>query len=124
MCSLREAPARTIFPSSLQAAVLWCLAVQECSMLWDWPYSALKYWATERDARASERTSDHGLLFRGPRLKMGVCEGSPASIMPDHLGRADYHGASINQAARFMDAGGWQQQQLCHSRCRHGTNRT
>ena len=36
---------------------------------------------------------------------MGVCEGHPSSIMPDHLGRADYHGTSINQAARFMDAG-------------------
>jgi hypothetical protein len=39
------------------------------------------------------------------RLKMGVCEGVPSSIMPDHMGRADYHGACINQAARFMDAG-------------------
>ena len=39
------------------------------------------------------------------RLKMGICEGSPASIMPDHMGRADYHGTSINQAARIMDAG-------------------
>ncbi len=36
---------------------------------------------------------------------MGVCEGSPRSILPDHMGRADYFGASINQAARFMDAG-------------------
>ena len=35
---------------------------------------------------------------------MGVCEGKPRSILPDHLGRADYHGASINQAARYMDA--------------------
>ena len=36
---------------------------------------------------------------------MGVCEGRPSSVLPDHMGRADYHGASINQAARFMDAG-------------------
>ena len=36
---------------------------------------------------------------------MGICEGIPSSIMPDHLGRADYHGTCINQAARFMDAG-------------------
>jgi hypothetical protein len=35
---------------------------------------------------------------------MGVCEGAPRTIMPDHLGRADYHGSSINQAARYMDA--------------------
>ena len=36
---------------------------------------------------------------------MGLSEGLPASIMPDHMGRADYHGASVNLAARFMDAG-------------------
>ena len=36
---------------------------------------------------------------------MGLCEGFPTSIMPDHQGRADYHGTSVNQAARFMDAG-------------------
>jgi hypothetical protein len=36
---------------------------------------------------------------------MGLCEGSPRSVIPDHMGRADYHGASINQAARFMDVG-------------------
>ena len=36
---------------------------------------------------------------------MGICEGSPASIMPDHMGRADYHGTSVNLAARIMDAG-------------------
>ena len=39
------------------------------------------------------------------RLKMGVCEGFPKSIIPDHLARADYHGASVNQSARYMDAG-------------------
>ena len=47
----------------------------------------------------------HPAMFSLFRLKMGVCEGSPRSILPDHMGRADYHGASINQAARFMDAG-------------------
>lgn len=36
---------------------------------------------------------------------MGVCQGHPKAIFPDHLGRADYHGASVNQAARYMDAG-------------------
>ena len=39
------------------------------------------------------------------RLKIGVCEGFPNSIMPDENGRADYHGASVNLAARFMSAG-------------------
>jgi hypothetical protein len=36
---------------------------------------------------------------------MGVCTGTPSSIIPDHMGRADYLGPCINMAARFMDAG-------------------
>jgi hypothetical protein len=36
---------------------------------------------------------------------MGVCEGPPKTIIPEHWGRADYHGESINQSARYMDAG-------------------
>lgn len=43
---------------------------------------------------------------------MGVCEGQPRSILPDCNGRADYLGDSINQAARFMDAGGFYGQQV------------
>jgi len=35
---------------------------------------------------------------------MGICEGAPRCVMPDHAGRADFHGATVNQAARFMDA--------------------
>ena len=31
------------------------------------------------------------------RLKMGVCEGVPQLVQQDHLGRADYHGAIVNQ---------------------------
>ena len=37
---------------------------------------------------------------------MGVSEGVPGSITPNHAGRADYHGACVNLAARFCDAGG------------------
>ena len=43
-------------------------------------------------------------MFRGPRFKMGLCEGVPKTITPDHQGRADYHGAFVNQAARYADA--------------------
>ena len=39
------------------------------------------------------------------RIKMGICEGYPGSIRPDYQGRADYFGTSVNEAARFMDAG-------------------
>ena len=47
------------------------------------------------------------------RLRMGVCEGVPRAIVPDHLGRADYHGASINSAARYMDAAAHGGQIVC-----------
>ncbi len=43
----------------------------------------------------------HGVVCR---LRMGMCHGCPRAIVPDHMGRADYHGASINSAARYMDA--------------------
>jgi hypothetical protein len=44
------------------------------------------------------------LLFRGPRLRMGLAEGRPDRILPDHTGRASYYGHSVNCAARYMDA--------------------
>ena len=83
----------------VQDAVQWCLAVQECAMHAEWPPSALKQWPTELDPDTRQP------LFRGPRMKMGIAEGVPGSITPDHNGRADYLGPSVNQAARLMDAG-------------------
>ena len=38
---------------------------------------------------------------------MGLAEGVPGSILPDHMGRADYFGNVVNEAARIMDAGAW-----------------
>ncbi len=104
---------------SPEAALCWCLAVQECMLYVAWPSSALKNWETEWDA-------DETAVFVGPRcgsltrwrwecekgmslspldvddlpltsgsarlrLKMGVCEGVPSSIMPDHMGRRVLH---------------------------------
>jgi hypothetical protein len=53
------------------------------------------------------------LLPTQRRLKMGICAGHPKTILPDHMGRADYHGASVNQSARFMDAGAHGGQVVC-----------
>ncbi|KAG1652770.1 hypothetical protein FOA52_009371, partial [Chlamydomonas sp. UWO 241] len=83
---------------SPELAVLWCVAVQECVMYAEWSDAVLRHWPEVRDV------DDDALLFRGPRLKMGLCEGIPGSVMPDFSGRADYAGTSINQAARYMDA--------------------
>lgn len=87
------------FPSAA-AALQWCLLVQEASMYAPWPASLLALPEFEE----VHAPGDGALLFRGPRIKMGACEGTPRGILCDHMGRVDYHGASVNQAARFMDA--------------------
>jgi len=101
LCRLQDGDLKYMvaFPTA-QSALSWCLVTQEALMYANWPEAVLKH-----DKFREERAVDGALLFRGPRLKMGICEGSPKSVLPDHLGRADYHGASINQSARYMDAG-------------------
>jgi hypothetical protein len=83
-----------------RAALEWCLVVQEAALYLKWPESVLLH-----RGFASVHSANGDLVFRGPRLKMGLCVGPPKAIMPDALGRADYHGNSVNQAARYMDAG-------------------
>ena len=39
------------------------------------------------------------------RLKMGVCEGVPRAVLPDHMGKADYLGVCVNTAARCAGKG-------------------
>ncbi|GIL61956.1 hypothetical protein Vafri_16318 [Volvox africanus] len=98
LCRLQDGDLKYMVAfASPEAALEWALLLQEVLMYADWPESALKYWRDEYDDRGR-------LVFRGPRMKIGLCEGCPRSIIPDHVGRADYHGASINQAARYMDA--------------------
>ena len=38
---------------------------------------------------------------------MGVCEGTPQAVLHDHLGKADYHGATINQVGKTGYMGWW-----------------
>ncbi|KAI8476209.1 MAG: hypothetical protein J3K34DRAFT_271511 [Monoraphidium minutum] len=85
---------------SAAGALTWCLLAQEALMYAPWPPCLLAL----PELAEVHAPGDGALLFRGPRLKMGVCEGVPQSLEPDHVGRADYHGASVNAAARFMDA--------------------
>ncbi|GAX74576.1 hypothetical protein CEUSTIGMA_g2025.t1 [Chlamydomonas eustigma] len=97
--------------STPAAAIAWCLVMQETMLYASWPPSVLSYVKFR-----TEYSQDQRLMFRGPRLKMGVCEGQPKTIIPDHLARADYHGASINQSARYMDAGAHGGQVVCEEK--------
>jgi len=80
------------------AALMWGACVQECCMYEAWPASALERWPEEHDPHTGQ------LLFRGPRLKMGIAKGPPRMIVPAHTGRADYLGPCVNLAARIMGA--------------------
>ena len=71
----------------------------------DWPLASLAHWAEERDSADMSAMTTGRLLHRGPRLKMGICAGRPLAIRPDHLGRAEYIGASVTLASQIMEAG-------------------
>ncbi|WIA41730.1 hypothetical protein OEZ86_009073 [Tetradesmus obliquus] len=81
-------------------AARWCLLVQEALMYIDWPEHVLAHPGFGEVADPASGA----LLFRGPRLRMGLSEGQPTCVLPDHAGRANYYGASVNRAARYMDA--------------------
>uniref|UniRef100_A0A383VNF8 Guanylate cyclase domain-containing protein n=1 Tax=Tetradesmus obliquus TaxID=3088 RepID=A0A383VNF8_TETOB len=81
-------------------AVQWCLLVQEALLYEAWEPAVLRHPGFE-----PVTCPDSGRpLFAGPRLRMGLAEGPPHSVLPDHSGRANYSGPSVIRAARFMDA--------------------
>ena len=82
---------------ALQVALEWCLLLQHSLLQMPWPADVLALAPFSHERGGCGRT-----LFRGPRMKMGLCSGRPEAIQPDHLGRADYHGATVNQAARWV----------------------
>jgi hypothetical protein len=74
--------------------------LQEAMMYFNWPGHVLAHPGFEEVLNPIT-----GLpVFRGPRLRMGLAEGQPNSVLPDHTGRANYYGHAVNRAARFMDA--------------------
>ncbi|KAF6261402.1 hypothetical protein COO60DRAFT_1502047 [Scenedesmus sp. NREL 46B-D3] len=81
------------------AAAAWCLTVQEASLYLPYPLELLGFPSFGVQLDVGGR-----LVFRGPRFKMGLAEGVPTCILPDHLGRADYHAGFVNRAARYADA--------------------
>lgn len=47
-------------------------------------------------------TEEGLLIWYGPRIRMGMCEGTPTSIMPHQTsGRADYFGPLVNRLVFF-----------------------
>jgi hypothetical protein len=76
-----ELKAMAVF-STPAAAVEWCMLVQEAALHLPYPADVLQ----QQRFRA---VCDAGgnLVFRGPRIKMGMAEGSPTCIIPGEAGR-------------------------------------
>jgi len=136
MCRMQDAQQlryMLAFASPAQA-VEWCIVAQEALMYLPWPPGALSWPAYGEQvaagcgggaaAGAPGLVAGGGgggggaqgaprLLLRGPRFSMGVAAGCPRSIAPDHLGRADYHGAAVNLAARMVQSAAAGGQVVC-----------
>jgi hypothetical protein len=112
LCREQEGDLRYMlaFPDA-SSALQWCLMVQEALMYAPWPPALLDL----PDFAEQRAAGDGAMLFRGPRVKMGVCEGTPRSLVADHFGRADYFGTSTNQAARYMDVAAHGGQVACEA---------
>ncbi|KAI8463865.1 MAG: nucleotide cyclase [Monoraphidium minutum] len=104
---------------SPERALQWCLTVQEALLLAPWPAALL-----ELPEAAEARGPGGALLFRGPRLRVGLAQGLPRSIAPDHLGRADFFGECVNSAARYMDVAAHGGQVVCPEALAHAVFRT
>ncbi|KAK9800253.1 hypothetical protein WJX73_007523 [Symbiochloris irregularis] len=84
------------------AAVHFCFEVQQVMMQGGTGWSAE---VLALPGCAAELSADGRLLWCGPRVRMGMCEGTPTSVTP-HItsGRTDYWGPFVNRAARFANA--------------------
>lgn len=68
--------------TSPAAAVSWGLTLQEASLYLPYPQEVLGL-----SSFGVQLDEGGRLVFRGPRFAMGLSEGTPKVIMPDHLGR-------------------------------------
>ncbi|DBA80596.1 TPA: hypothetical protein ACH3X1_007856 [Trebouxia sp. C0004] len=80
-------------------AVQFCLQVQEEMLKVHWREDVLTL--PHCQAQVGGR---QGLIFIGPRIKMGIYEGVPTRVAPHTTtGSADYFGPLVNRAARFCN---------------------
>lgn len=68
--------------NSPAAAVAWGLTLQEASLYLPYPQAVLGL-----SSFGVQLDEGGRLVFRGPRFKMGLSQGSPKVILPDHQGR-------------------------------------
>lgn len=85
------------FCSCLRAALL--LQVQDTMMHSSWDPQILQL------PNCSVAMNDRDeCVWNGPRVRMGICEGSPASVSPHTTsGRADYFGPVVNRCGLTHD---------------------
>lgn len=68
--------------TSPAAAAEWCMTLQEAALYAPYPPEVLGLSSFGVQVDGSGR-----LVLRGPRFKMGLSEGPPRCILPDHMGR-------------------------------------
>ncbi|DBA75610.1 TPA: hypothetical protein ACH3X2_009160 [Trebouxia sp. C0005] len=97
-CQEAEGNFMLVFHSPMRA-VQFCLQVQEEMLKVHWREDVLTL--PHCQAQVGGR---HGLIFIGPRIKMGIYEGVPTRVAPHTTtGSADYFGPLVNRAARFCN---------------------
>ncbi|KAG0373514.1 cysteinyl-tRNA synthetase [Mortierella sp. AD032] len=84
--------------SSVPAAVLWCLKVQELLVAADWPQDILDSVDCKPIHCAADPTQ---LIYRGLSVRMGIHWGQPVSHRDEVTRRMDYYGSMVNKAARI-----------------------
>ncbi|KAF9972519.1 cysteinyl-tRNA synthetase [Actinomortierella ambigua] len=84
--------------TSVPAAMLWCLTVQDLLLTADWPQEIL-------DSAVGHEVYDdkQRLLYRGLSVRMGIHWGRPVSDRDAVTRRMDYYGPMVNRAARICD---------------------
>ncbi|KAK9788833.1 hypothetical protein WJX73_006132 [Symbiochloris irregularis] len=84
------------FPHPMPA-LTFCLMVQDSMLRGSWSTDILALPTCQLEIDASSL-----VIWNGPRICMGICEGEPSLVCPHSTsGRADYFGPVVNRAARF-----------------------
>ncbi|KAK9861409.1 hypothetical protein WJX84_009398 [Apatococcus fuscideae] len=97
-CQEADGDFMLVFENPVQA-VNFCLQAQEALLQVHWEPDVLQL------HHCCPVLSQDRLLFVGPRVRMGMYEGTPVRIQPHtSSGRADYFGVLVNRAARFCHA--------------------